>query len=171
MPFPTGSDFNLPDHFLTEVGRIAIEWSYLEYCLEEALWTVMYLRVPDRDLPPATTTHIPFRVRLDMLSSIAIALKLNEDLLAELNEILLEVDEQHQWRNLAIHSKWYSFSNDPSEKQWIARTTARRKGHKATYYEPDFETLKSTHADIKALRERVQKWSNDAWTALPKKPI
>lgn len=171
MPFPSGSDFNLPDHFLTEVGRIAIEWSYLEHCLEEALWTVMYLRLVDQDLPPATTTHIPFRVRLDMLSSIAIAIKLGEDLLTELNDILLEVDEQHQWRNLAVHARWSSWSKQPSEKQWIEHRTARRKGHRRIYYEPDLVTLKSTHADIKALRERVQKWANDAGPALPKRPI
>lgn len=154
MPLPVPKKFDLPDDYLTEVGRIAIEWAHLEHKLEKTIWELLRLRIfYDAE---AITTHIPFRVRMDMIGAYARAKPLDTQQIAEWDKIAAEIDEQHEWRNLVIHHEWSSGS---PRKQTIARRSARRKkGVKRTYFEADIDHLKETAADIKEVRHRLEKW-------------
>ena len=69
----------LPDDYLTEVGRIAMEWSHLEQNVEEAIWKLLHFN-PTLDTAAAVTMHVPFRVRLDIISSYARAVPLEKTL-------------------------------------------------------------------------------------------
>lgn len=159
MPFRTTKRFDLPDDYLTEVGRVAIEWSHLEFVVEEVIWTL--LRLPwGSDEARAVTAHIPFRVRLDIISSLLRPKEVPPQGLQEWNELLKEINAQHEWRNLVVHHEWRSGS---PTKQMIYRRSARTKGVSTTPYEAPLDAVKETAADIVSVRARITTWLGQLW--------
>ena len=161
MPLRTdpGKFFQLTDDELKAVGRVAIEWSHLEFKVENALWHLLGLtEIGNWDLGPATTTHIPFRVRLDMVSSLVRGHELSEECVSEWDKLLTDIGEQHKWRNLTIHHEWHTWKSD-SPQTLIYRKA--RKGVEHVHYEADLEHIEATGADIIALRKRLEKWIQD----------
>jgi hypothetical protein len=70
-------EHNIPDEYLREIGRVAVEWSRVEAAVETMIWAFLFV---DQKLPSpwwreedgrAITTHINFLLRLDMLLSLA----------------------------------------------------------------------------------------------------
>lgn len=72
-------DGPLPDAYLREIGRTAVEWSKVEAAIEVLIWTFLF--VDHYQLTPwfrepegrAVTTHVNILLRLDMMLSLASA--------------------------------------------------------------------------------------------------
>lgn len=134
-----------------------MEWSHLEYKVEQTLWEILGLTWPGStsDKGPAVTTHIPFRVRLDMISSMVRAHELHKECIDEWDEIVSEINEQHYWRNLVIHHEWYNHGGPTQHLKY----RKARKGVETKLYQPDPKQLDDTANDIKAVRERLTEWA------------
>ena len=154
MAFPTGKDFEPPDKYLTEVGRIALEWSHLEYKLQNAVCEVIGLKW-DGDRRAALATHLAFQTQIDIIGAYIRARNLEKAFIDEWSLLANEMDEQRRWRNLTIHGEWWALH---PEKQHVVHTTARRKGVKRTHYDATFEGLLETGNDIKKLRVKLEDW-------------
>ncbi len=157
MPFPVSKLFDLTDGHLTEVGRVAIEWSHLEYKLKETLARLLGICTIDFDRQAAVTAHLSYLPCLEIIGSTARAIPLEDDLITEWDEIRKEANEQRYWRNVIIHDEW---SMRGPKDQSITRTTARQgKGVKRTFYVATIDETAQTAKDIKAVRIRLEEWT------------
>ena len=63
------SDLPVEPEQLEAIGRVVVEWSYLESVLEAAIWNLA--QTPDDDIAAAITTHLGWRPRMDMLATLS----------------------------------------------------------------------------------------------------
>jgi hypothetical protein len=127
MPIP---DHNLPDDYLKEIGRVAVEWSRLEAAVEVAIWTLLFSRETERpawfdeEIGRAVTTNIAVLLRIDMLVTIArVRIAAAPQYFEPLTAIAARVRTAYPKRNRIIHAIWEAVPRGAFRQTYRARGT------------------------------------------------
>ena len=125
-------DGPLPDAYLQEIGRTAVEWSKVEAAIETIIWVFLFIdfqesspwhREPEGR---AVTTHVNLLLRVDMMLSLASAtasmtLTQKHPPFDELEEIAKEVRALYPKRNKCVHGLWSPIGNMALRQSYRAR--------------------------------------------------
>lgn len=167
MPDAPTSEHNIPDEYLREIGRVAVEWSRVEAAIEAMIWAFMFV---DQGCPSpwmrendgrAVTTHVNFLLRLDIVLSLASQCpgnrmyqpkdhKMSLWSLGPFNSAPLEMlirwlREAYTKRNRIVHGNWAMAGNKS------IRQTFRARGDITPFYEIQTATQIANIADEIAL--------------------
>jgi hypothetical protein len=146
IPIPTLKGIKLSDDWFKVIGHVAVEWSRLDRAVEQVIWGLLS---SDDDLGAALTTHIPPRVRLDIVLSLADNL-LDANETKHLSKLVERINELHPDRNLSVHGKWVPFVNPTITK------VEARKGVRRTGYQPTIPLLEKLAADIGRVADELE---------------
>ena len=155
MAHGTPKNDPLPDWYLREIGRVAVEWSKVEAALETIIWAFLFIdfeqtsawhREPEGR---AVTTHINLLLRVDMMLSLksaaAAATLFNTiPVFDELDGIAKEVRALYPRRNKVVHSIWSPVGT------MVLRQSYRARGDVSPLY--DVMTLE----DVKTVADEAE---------------
>lgn len=133
MPIP---DHNLPDNYLREIGRVAVEWSRLEAAIETAIWTLTftaeYGNAPAFNDQPgrAITTHVNVLLRIDMMLTLAnVRVSHSPQYQQPLAALAARIRVAYPKRNRIVHGLW------EATERGAFRQTYRARGEVAAWFE------------------------------------
>jgi hypothetical protein len=135
----------LGEPFLSEIGRIAKDSTFIERTLE---WMILVFLQLDASIGEAITQDL----RLDMHAKIKLVRELakRRDFpnMRRLNRLLQRVDEVRKLRNQMVHAHWWvrGDTSDPVELEFAG---AREE---------------ITLAELRSLVRRTERVSNDLWS-------
>jgi hypothetical protein len=108
------------DH-LAAIGRVAVQWTFLENTIEMLVWQLASLKQP---LAQAVTTHIPTLTLIDIANSLAHRLIAESGLDAKLKGLLNHISQSlRPKRNSVVHGIWGPAPTP--DKVVLMETTAR----------------------------------------------
>lgn len=156
MPHATRE--TLPDEYLCEIGRVAVEWTKVEAGIEWIIWAFLF--IDGRDITSAwqreqqgraITTHINMLLRIDIMLSLArTCLAENGPALKEIEAIAKIARELYPKRNKAVHGLW-----SPMGKM-VFRQGYRARGDVSPLYDVlSLEDIKSVGLECIAFDEKI----------------
>jgi hypothetical protein len=96
---------NLPDAHLAEIGRVVVEWSFLEGIVDLAIAALLNLS-PNKGL--LITQNIRgFRSRLDILKSLVSESLREGETVDEVKRVIKLVEKAYAERNKIAHALWW----------------------------------------------------------------
>lgn len=144
----------LSDAHLRAIGNVAVQWSILEYHMEQAIWALGSLATLNGR---ALTAQMGNKMRRDVIESLANEFIVDEALRDRLDKILSNVKELGGERNRVVHALWGSTS-----------TPNAARAHTTTSYGTTKTVAKDwTPDEIDGLSARISKVSNDIRIILP----
>jgi hypothetical protein len=113
---------NLPQDVLAAIGLMTTSAAHTESCVDEAIAGCLGI---DYEYGQAVTTHMPMKLRFDVLRSTAELRIDNLDALDELDDLLDRLDEAFKKRNAVVHHMW---CRDPKTGNVVmVKETARQR--------------------------------------------
>jgi hypothetical protein len=115
---------DLPDAYLTELGRVSVRWSMLETWINFAL-----IRLAGKDIHEGRSlvifNHMAFPQKLDVLGALVSELLVNSTscpwLAPYAKEVKPRLDEAQRKRNELIHAKWGTENGQVTRSKITAR--------------------------------------------------
>jgi hypothetical protein len=112
------------DAHYTAIGKVAVEWSWLEAAIEVSIWRLLET---SGQAGPAVTTHIAPRVRLDIITAL-VSLRTNKVQQEAFVSLVNQIKEAGLRRNSVIHGFWLGvYHKEEGEPARLPRVTARGK--------------------------------------------
>jgi hypothetical protein len=115
---------SIPDEYLAEIGRVSVQWSFLESMFDLCLMNLAGMQLHD-SRAMAIFVHMTFPLKLDVFGTIVSELLPNYPRLDSYKEVLSQIREAQTARNVFVHSKW-GMSEDGKSVE-IANLSARGK--------------------------------------------
>lgn len=155
-------DGQLPDTYLCEIGRTAVEWSKVETAIETIIWVFLFIdyeqtspwhREPDGR---AVTTHVNLLLRVDMMLSLASAaasmtLHKKHPPFDELRDIAKEIRALYPKRNKCVHGLWSPVG------EMALRQSYRARGDVSPFYDVmNFEDIRAIADECALLADKVE---------------
>jgi hypothetical protein len=93
------------------IGLVALHWSHLERAVEQLIWSILELKLPDGR---AITADFPMRARLKMLRKLINAR--HSPMLGIIDDLIGNIHTLEDDRNLIVYGIWgrHDGSSDPS---------------------------------------------------------
>jgi hypothetical protein len=163
MTNSSSKDNPLPDPYLREIGRTAVEWSKVEAAIETIIWVFLFIdfqetspwhREPEGR---AVTTHVNLLLRVDMMLSLASAttsktLTSSHPPFVELQEIARETRALYPKRNKCVHGLWSPIGS------MALRQSYRARGDVSPFYDVmDLDDLRAVADECAALAKKIDK--------------
>jgi hypothetical protein len=139
------------------IGRVVVEWSKLEQCIQDLVWRLVNLRFEDGRVLTG---------RMDVTRVIPIARVLagrflSEPLLQEVLEALLRADDLRDDRNFIVHGTWCTV--DPPGVSYSSSLRAKSEPGEVTGEEFPHSRMRRIVAEIHRVRSVIIK----AYEVLP----
>ena len=116
---------DIPDEYLTEIGRVTTRWAILESVLDLCL-----MKLAGKDITDSRSliifNHMAFPMKLDVLGALVNELLPGYPGLAGYPSVLQSLKQAQEKRNMVAHSKWGVNATNPAQVE-ISRLTARGK--------------------------------------------
>jgi hypothetical protein len=148
----------LPDEYLCEIGRVAVEWTKAEAGIEAIIWAFLFINDWNVTSPwhreqegRAITTHINMLLRVDVMLSLArTCIEREGPELDAIEQITKDVRLIYPKRNKVVHGLW-----SPMGKM-VFRQTYRARGDVSPFYDVlTLEDVKAVAAECISFGERV----------------
>jgi hypothetical protein len=109
----TFAEFELPIAFSREIGRVAVHWAYLEYCIQRIVWLLVGV---DETMGRYAVREPRIDDRIDMIRDLAElrSIKIEKDKLTKLKKAVSTISRN---RDLLIHGTWTRYPTGV----WIVR--------------------------------------------------
>jgi hypothetical protein len=164
---------DIPAWIATAIGRIAAEWSDLEYQIEDVIRIMLRTDIASARV---AASGMNIRSRVQVAAQLIRLHKVGDTLLDEMTSIAAETTERVEpLRNMVIHAIWARI-----EGQWYVQYTkgARKDGNRQKLPRAILpqrklitrDVLRSIRDDISALRARVDALRSSLEAALPPSP-
>lgn len=149
----------LPDEYLCEIGRVAVEWTKAEADIEWIIWAFLFIDGKSvtsawqkEQQGRAITTHINMLLRIDIMLSLArTCLAEAGAALNEVEEIAKVARELYPRRNKAVHGLWSPLGNA------VFRQGYRARGDVSPFYDVlTLDDIKTVAAECIAFDERIK---------------
>jgi hypothetical protein len=162
----TGPELPVTDDHYKAIGKVAVEWSWLEASVEVAIWRLLGV---EADEGRAITTHIAPRIRLDMLLSL-VSLRTVAPTHKALGMLLEEIRKAGGERNDIVHGFWSGVHFDgPEPIAELPKASARGIVR--------FDVRRMTAAQIEAVADHIFRLNNQLlflmkfFLSLDKRPL
>ena len=110
-----------PDHHhLAAIGRIVVQWTFVEHTIESLVWELADLKQP---YAQAVTTHLQPNALISMAKTLINQHFAGTDLETKAKQIFNIADNLRGKRNMVVHGIWAPTGTP--EKISIIQTTAR----------------------------------------------
>jgi hypothetical protein len=96
---------NIPDAYFIALGRVTVEWSYLESVFDLGLMKLAGMSISD-SRAWSVFAHMTFPLKIDVFGALVTELQPKYPGLKELKTILQQIKEAQSARNEVIHAKW-----------------------------------------------------------------
>ena len=93
----------IPDDYLQAIGRLTIDWTYIEYYVDRALCVIAEMKTYDG---LSIFTHVHFETKLTTLKNLVERKVSDAGLKTEWSEVVKEINRLKPKRNLIVHSLW-----------------------------------------------------------------
>jgi len=141
---------NLPDAYLVEIGKIAVQWTNLETVFELCLINVAGLNA-NEPRAWAIFAHMTFPQRLDVFGAMIDSLQDDYPRLQDYKAVRSIISEAQDGRNKVVHARWLYEDG----KATITRLTARGK--------VKHSTVPITVDELRRIAELIGKASIELW--------
>ena len=162
----TGPELPVTDDHYKAIGKVAVEWSWLESTVEVAIWRLLGV---EADEGRAITTHVAPRIRLDMLLSL-VSIRTISPSHKALGSLLDEIREVGGKRNDIVHGFWSGVHFDrPEPAAEVSKVSARGV--------VKFDVREMTATKIEAVADRIFRLNRellflmDFFVSLDKRPL
>ncbi len=101
----------LPATHYTAIGEVAVQWSWLEYLVQIAIWQL--LDVPRKE-GRVVTSHMNIRPNLDVLAQLTERRVKDKTTAQEIEVLARKIERRSEVRNRIVHGLW-AFSDESRE--------------------------------------------------------
>lgn len=120
--FPSSTIIQLPEPYLTAIGRVCVQWSQLEATADLMLRKMMGFDIHD-PRGYAITPHMSWPLKMDILSSLIEMYIKDHPHLSAFSDVQKMLKTSQDSRNRIIHAQWH-FENGNA---YMLRATARKR--------------------------------------------
>lgn len=142
----------LPDEYLIAIGRVAVSWNYLDFCVNLFMIHLLGVKVED-DRSHIIFTHTSFPQKLDILAALVETVK-NSPHYAGFKDYKTRVqpliETAQRGRNTVIHSQWAMRNGDV-----MRGSISARRSLKLTYVKSTVDEIETVHNSIVAAHDAL----------------